>query len=272
MAKLQKKGNNKRLLWILISAVVVMLLILTAIFLFMDAVEPNHQPTPTAPPPVSYYDPEDFVLEENGFMTCLTQDYSIGIDVSSHQGEIDWQQVKDAGVEFVFIRVGRRGTTEGQLYKDESAQQNYEGAKAVGLKVGAYFFSQAITPKEAEEEAWFTLKEIADWELDLPVVYDWEWGGEESRTTNLSPSILTQCNLSFCQIIYSAGLEPMVYFNEHQGLEQMDLETLKWYGYWLAMYDTEMDFPYRVDYWQYTETGTVPGINGNVDLNIYLYE
>ena len=84
--------------------------------------------------------------------------------------------------------------------------------------------------------------------------------------------MLTQCNLSFCQIIYNAGFEPMVYFNEHQGLEQMDLDTLKWYGFWLAMYDSEMLFPYKVDCWQYTQTGTVPGIEGNVDLNIYLHE
>ena len=274
MARSRKKVNNKQLLWIGICAVVVMALILTVIFLFMNAKTPedlSYQPVPTEPPLVSYYNPDDFILDENGFMTCLTEDYSIGIDVSSHQGEVDWQQVKDAGIEFVFIRVGRRGTTEGQLYLDELAQQNYQGAKEAGLKVGAYFFSQAITPKEAEEEAWFVLKEVADWELDLPMVYDWEWGGEGSRTTDLSPSILTQCNLSFCQIIYNAGLEPMIYFNEHQGLEQMDLEALKWYGYWLAMYDSPMIFPYQVDCWQYTQTGTVPGIEGNVDLNIYLH-
>ena len=258
MAKPRKKVNNKRLWCLIISAIVVMALILTAVFLFMKAKEPenlDYRPNPT-PPLVSYYNPDDFVLDENGFMTCLTE---------------DWQKVKDAGIEFVFIRVGRRGTTEGQLYKDERAQEYYTGAKEVGLKIGAYFFSQAIAPKEAEEEAWFILKEIADWELDLPVVYDWEWGGEGSRTTDLSPSILTECNRSFCQIIYNAGLEPMIYFNEHQGLEQMDLESLKWYGYWLAMYDSPMNVPYQVDCWQYTQTGTVPGIKGNVYLNIYLY-
>ena len=273
MARSRKKVNNKRLLWFSISAVVLMALILTAVFLIMKANEPENlddQPN-SKPPMVSYYNPDDFILDENGFMTCLTEDYSIGIDVSSHQGEIDWQQVKDAGIEFVFIRVGRRGTTEGQLYLDELAQQNYQGAKEVGLKVGAYFFSQAITPKEAEEEAWFVLKEIADWELDLPMVYDWEWGGEGSRTTDLSASILTQCNLSFCQIIYNAGLDAMIYFNEHQGLEQMDLEAINWPDYWLAMYDSPMIFPYQVDCWQYTQTGTVPGITGNVDLNIYLH-
>lgn len=275
MAKPQKKVNKKPLIWVGIAAVIVMALILTAVFFFMDSKEPenlSYQPKPTQPPLQSYYDPNDFVLDDNGFMTCLTQDYSIGIDVSSHQGQIDWQQVKEAGVEFVFIRVGRRGTTEGQIYADELAHQNYEGAKEAGLKIGAYFFSQAVTIKEAEEEAWFVLKEIADWELDMPVVFDWEWGGEGSRTTNLSPSMLTQCNLSFCQIIYNAGFEPMVYFNKHQGLEQMDLDTLKWYGFWLAMYDSEMLFPYKVDCWQYTQTGTVPGIEGNVDLNIYLHE
>lgn len=271
MAKQRKKVNKLQLLWIGLAAIVLMGIILTVIFLFMDTQEP--EVVDYAPPPMqNFYNPDNFALDENGFMTCLSQDYSVGIDVSSLQGEIVWQEVKDAGVEFVFIRVGRRGTTEGLLYPDDMAQDYYKGAKEVGLKIGAYFYSQATSPKEAEEEAWFVLKEIADWELDLPVVYDWEWGGEGSRTTNLSPSILTQCNLSFCQIIYNAGLEPMIYFNRYQGLEQMDLETLKWNGFWLAMYDTQIDFPYPVDCWQYSETGTVPGIQGNVDLNIYLHE
>ena len=179
MAKPQKKVNKKPLIWIGIVAVIAMALILTAVFFFMDSKEPenlSYQPQPTQAPLQSYYDPNDFVLDDNGFMTCLTRDYSIGIDVSSHQGQVDWQQVKDAGVEFVFIRVGRRGTTEGQIYTDELAHQNYAGAKEVGLKIGAYFFSQAVTIKEAEEEAWFVLKEIADWELPffigrIPVIY-----------------------------------------------------------------------------------------------------
>lgn len=273
MARRAKKEKTRRLLWLSLSAVAVMALILTGVFLFMDAQtppKPVYHPISTEPPRVSPYDPMDFVLDERGFMTCLTADYRVGIDVSSHQGDIDWQQVAEAGVEFVFIRVGRRGTTQGDIYPDELAQQYYEGAREAGLDIGAYFYSQAINTAEAEEEAWFVLKQIAHWQLELPVVYDWEWGGEDSRTTDLPASVLTQCNQSFCRIIEKAGLEAMIYFNEHQGLEQMDLDALEEYPFWLAMYDSPMDFLYEVDYWQYTQTGTVPGIAGNVDLNIHL--
>lgn len=276
MPKQQEKLNKVKLLIIIGYSVGTMVVVLLGVFIIMNVISPpdsdpvlgNYEPPP--PEVTGFYDPDDFVLDENGFMTCLNREYVAGIDVSSHQTEVNWQQVKDAGIEFVFIRVGYRGSTKGTLYEDEKAQDHYIGAKEAGLQIGAYFYSQAITPKEAEEEAWFVLKQIADWELDLPVTYDWEWGGEDSRTTGLSETILTQCNRSFCEIIQNAGLQPMIYFNAYQGLEQMDLQQLEEYPFWLALYDGGLDFPYRVDYWQYTQTGTVPGIEGAVDLNIFL--
>lgn len=274
MPKQKQKIKKEQLLWIGIAILAGMVIILSGVYALMQGTEPPQQ-MPTEPQetqPVSYYDPADFQLDENGFMTCLTSDYETGIDVSFYQGNIDWQQVKDAGADFVFIRVGGRGTTEGNIYEDDNAQIYYEGAKAAGLKVGAYFFSQAVTPKEAEEEAWFVLQKVANWELDLPVVYDWEWGGEDSRTDGVEPRMLTLCCLSFCNVVKNAGLSPMLYFNAYQGLNQMELDRLKNYPFWLAMYDTPMEFPYRVDYWQYSATGTVPGIEGIVDLNIFLPE
>lgn len=271
MQKLKQRKNQKQLLWISIAVLAAMLLVLVGVYAAMNNAEPPPPPeTPEETLPASYYNPEDFQLDENGFMSCLTADYETGIDVSFYQGEIDWQQVKAAGVEFVFIRVGSRGTTEGKLYADEMAQQYYQGAKAAGLQIGAYFYSQAVTPKEAEEEAWFVLDQIANWELDKPVAYDWEWGGQDSRTDGIDPYMLNLCCVSFCNIIENAGLQPMIYFNAYQGLEQMDLPFLQDIPFWLAMYDTPMEFPYRVDYWQYTAEGTIPGIAGIVDLNIHL--
>lgn len=271
MQKQKEKINQKQLLWISIAVLAAMLLVLVGVYAAMNNAEPPPPPeTPEETLPASYYNPEDFQLDENGFMSCLTADYETGIDVSFYQGEIDWQQVKAAGVEFVFIRVGSRGTTEGKLYADEMAQQYYQGAKDAGLQVGAYFYSQAVTPKEAEEEAWFVLDQIANWELDKPVAYDWEWGGQDSRTDGIDPYMLNLCCVSFCNIIENAGLQPMIYFNAYQGLEQMDLPFLQDIPFWLAMYDTPMEFPYRVDYWQYTAEGTIPGIAGIVDLNIHL--
>ena len=276
MPNQQDKLNKVKLLIIIGYIVGVMVVILAGIFLIMHIITPpdvgtvlgSYEPPP--PETTGFYNPDDFVLDENGFMTCQTGEYATGIDVSEYQTEVNWQEVKAAGVEFVFIRVGRRGSTEGKIYSDEMAQSHYDGAKEAGLQVGAYFFSQAITPKEAEEEAWFTLKQIDDWELDLPVVYDWEWGGEDSRTTGLPNAMLTQCNRSFCEVIQNAGLQPMIYFNGYQGLMQMDLSQLEEYPFWLALYDSGLDFPYQVDYWQYTQEGTVSGITGPVDLNIFL--
>lgn len=273
MPKQKEKITQKHLLWISIAVLAAMLLILVCVYTVMKNTQPPPAPEVSVETlPASYYDPADFQLDEKGFMTCLTADYATGIDVSFYQGEIDWQQVKDAGVEFVFIRVGSRGATEGRLYADEMAQQYYEGAKAAGLQVGAYFYSQAVTPKEAEEEAWFVLDQIANWELDKPVTFDWEWGGEGSRTDGIDPYMLNLCCVSFCNIIENAGLQPMIYFNAYQGLEQMDLAFLQDIPFWLAMYDSPMEFPYRVDYWQYSAEGTVSGIEGIVDLNIQLIE
>lgn len=210
-------------------------------------------------------------MDENGYMTCLTGKYATGIDVSEHQAQADWERVKAAGIDFVFIRVGGRGTTEGGLYLDSMTKHHYEGAKKAGLQVGMYFFSQAITVEEAKEEAAFVLKHMTDYELDLPLVYDWEWGGNGSRTTNMTKELLTDITEAFCQAISHAGYLPMIYFNESQGLEQLDLQQLGTYPFWLAMYDGGMDFPHTVDYWQYTPSGTVDGIEGNVDLNIRLF-
>lgn len=220
----------------------------------------------TVPP--NPYTPEDFTTDGE-YVECITGQSRFGIDVSYWQGDIDWQQVKDAGVEFVMIRVGWRGSVQGVLDIDEYAQQNYEGAKAVGIDVGCYFFSQAISPEEAVEEAEYVLELIRDWELDMPVVYDWEYISADSRTGNVDARLLTDCTIAFCERIRQAGYTPMVYFNADQSHKQMFLEELTDYPFWLAMYESEMDYPYKIQMWQYTDAGTVPGIAGNVDLNLY---
>ena len=127
---------------------------------------------PTLPEPErSPYSMTDFQYDGR-YRTCLAAKTIPGIDVSSHQKTIDWQAVADSGIEFVIIRVGYRGYESGLLNPDERMQENYEGAKAAGLKVGAYIFSQAITVEEAVEEAEYILEAIRDWEVDMPVVFD----------------------------------------------------------------------------------------------------
>lgn len=222
------------------------------------------------PPPENPYGPVDFEAnEETGEITLTSGDAVKGIDVSEWQGNIDWTQVKESGVEFVIIRVGGRGTEKGTLYADECAQGYYEGATAVGLKVGAYFFSQAITVEEAVEEAEFVLDAVKDWDVQMPLVYDWEYMGEDARTALMDDRTLTDMAKAFCDRIKQAGHTPMLYFGRSQSTDLLNLEELVQYPFWLAMYSTIMDYPYQIDMWQYTDQGTVPGIDGNVDMNLW---
>lgn len=223
----------------------------------------------TLPPPAeNVFTPKDFAYEGD-YLTCLTDESVLGIDVSRYQGQIDWQQVKDAGVEFVMIRLGYRGYGAGGLNEDPMAQENYRGAKEAGLRVGAYFFSQAISVEEAEEEARYAMEIARDWTLEMPLVYDWECLADDYRTTQVDARLLTDCTKAFCDTVKDAGYTPMVYFNPNQSRKQMYLAELTGYDFWLAMYSDEMDYPYKVDMWQYTNQGSVPGISGNVDINLY---
>lgn len=223
----------------------------------------------TVGPEENPYSASDFVYE-NGYLTCTAADARLGIDVSEHQAEIDWAQVKDSGIDFVMIRVGYRGYTEGRQFLDSHFLQHLAGARDAGLDVGVYFFSQAITPEEARHEAMFLLTILKDDPAEMGIAFDWEFVTAEARTGTMDGRTMTDCAISFCETIAAAGHKPMVYFNQHQALEQYVLEELTDYDFWLAMYTDEMTFPYRVDMWQYTEDGTVPGIDGPVDINLYL--
>ena len=226
------------------------------------------------PPPENPYEPIDFDAdEETGEITLTSGNAVKGIDVSEWQGDIDWQQVKDSGVEFVIIRVGGRGTETGGLYADDMAQTYYEGATEAGLKVGAYIFAQSITVEEAVEEAEFVLDAVKDWDVQMPLVYDWEYVDEVARTAAMDSRTLTDMAKAFCDTIEAAGYESMLYFGRSQSVDLLNLEELVDYPFWLAMYSTIMDYPYKIDMWQYTDQGTVPGISGNVDMNLlFTYE
>ncbi len=220
---------------------------------------------PTEPDiPENLYGPEDFFFE-NGYLSCSAAPAVLGIDVSYYQGEIDWTAVQKSGVEFVMVRLGNRGTTQGSLNEDVLAKQNLAGAKAAGLQVGAYFYSQAISVEEAQEEASLALEILAGFPLDLPLAYDWE---QENRTAQVDRRTLTDCTLAFCQAVENAGYDAMIYFNSYQATVLLHLEELQDYPWWLAMYDLQQVFPYRMDMWQYTNAGSVSGITGPVDINL----
>lgn len=213
------------------------------------------------------YGPDDFDFRGR-YLECSTGPCTIGVDVSYWQGEINWPLVKAAGMEFAMIRLGWRGSTEGNIGEDSTAAANYRGAKDAGMQVGGYFFSQAVTAEEAVEEAEFVLEMIKDWKMDMPIVFDWEDAGG-TRPIGMDPRTLTDCAKAFCETIENAGYEAMVYTNWNQAFYDLYLEELSEYGLWLAMYEAEMEFPYKIDMWQYSCTGSVPGVEGPVDLNIY---
>ncbi len=258
--KKQKKQTNLPLLQLVASLVLLAVVPLGLIFL-MDR-QPEF-------PSINPYRPEDFV-SENGFMTCLTTQSVPGIDVSCYQGKIDWEQVRQAGIEFAFVRVGYRRAATGTLGEDEMARKNLREAKEAGLKVGAYFFSQGTSLQEAREEAEFALGILKGIRLDLPLAYDWETVEGGSRTDEMTEEILTKCVKAFCDTVEGAGYESMVYFNRDLSRTLLDVRELGGIPVWFAMYHTYPDAPCKPDYWQYTDQGEVPGIEGYVDLNLYL--
>lgn len=222
------------------------------------------------------YNARDFAYD-GGYLTCLSGPCELGVDVSEYQGKINWEKVAEQGFTFAIIRVGARAWGQsGQILTDARWQENLAGARQAGLQVGVYFFSQAISVEEAKEEARFVMEQLDGQKLDLPVVFDWEFAPDaDARTKDVTPEMLNSCAIAFCEEIRSAGYQPMVYFNQDLAKRMLDLLMMQEMGYpfWLAMYTTQMTYPHRVDMWQYTDEGTVAGINGNVDINLrFVYE
>ncbi|MCD8353444.1 MAG: lysozyme [Clostridiales bacterium] len=223
------------------------------------------------------YTEEDFALGEDGRMVCLTSGYRTGIDVSAHQGDIDWEAVAADGVSFAMLRVGFRGYgAEGTLNLDEYFLQNAQAAVEAGLDIGVYFFSQATSAEEAEEEAAFVLEQLEGLTITFPVAYDWELidaedsGETGARTDDVDDETAAACAEAFCAAITQAGYQAALYVNNQTGYFSYDDAQLQSYFLWYAGYEQSYpDYYYAVDLWQYTESGAVDGIVGGVDLNIY---
>ncbi len=274
--KTKQKSEIDKLKWIVLAAAVFMLLLVAAVVLVEMEVAPA--PLPSSPPAVGLqpnpYAPEDFAYQD-GYMTCLAGESWLGVDVSHHQGAIRWDEVADAGIRFAMIRLGHRAVSDGVVRLDTYWEENYSGARAAGLPVGVYFYSQAISVEEAREEAAFVLEVLNGRPLDFPVVFDWEIHSKSGRNAHVDEKTLSACAITFCQMVADAGYEPMVYFNLDLANRLWDLELMQQQGYsfWLALYRKQLDWPNRTDMWQYTETGSVPGIDTPVDLNLYfVYE
>ncbi len=218
------------------------------------------------------YDEANLHLLENGEYQYVQQEQVVshkGIDVSKHQGKIDWKKVAEDGVEFAFIRVALRGYETGKLVVDERFKQNIEGAQKAGIKVGVYVYSQAISEEEVLEEAKFVLDKIAPYKIECPVVYDVELvAGADGRMNALTVEERTALTALFCEAIENAGYKPMIYHNMEMGALKINLEELEEYDKWFAYYNSDFYYPYAYSVWQYSDKGTVNGIDGEVDLNI----
>ncbi len=198
--------------------------------------------------------------------SLVTGDGIYGIDVSKWNGTIDWTAVKNSGISFVIIRCGYRGSTQGALVEDTQFKTNITGATAAGLKVGVYFFTQAIDEVEAVYEASFVIDLIKNYKISYPVFLDVESSG--GRGDAISKSTRTAVCLAFCKTISASGYTAGIYANKNWLEEKLDPSQLSAYKIWLAQYAATPTYSGRYDLWQYKATGSVSGISGNVDLNI----
>lgn len=204
-------------------------------------------------------------------------DICFGVDVSRHNGRIDWNKVRSAGMEFAFIRIVYRGYgTKGTLLQDELAVENLKNAKAAGLKVGAYVFSQSLNETETLEEAEFAVNILKenDITLDLPLIYDPETiRSDIARTDYTTGETFTNNSIVFCEYVKSKGITPAIYSNMVWEDYYFDMSKLKDYEIWYADYEDFPQTPYRYTYWQFSERGKVSGITDDgeyVDLNIMI--
>ena len=195
------------------------------------------------------------------------------IDVSKYQTAIDFAKVKNAGVEYAMVRCGYRSYGSGILTEDTSFNNYAAEALKNNIKIGSYFFSQAINVEEAKEEAEYVLNMIKPYQISGPVAIDVEEIFDDTyRQMHLSASQLTDVIITFCDRIKEAGYTPMIYSNLSSFIGNIELDRLENYEKWLAYYSDEPYFPYEMSMWQYTDSGSIDGITGNVDLNISFKE
>ncbi len=218
------------------------------------------------------YKAENLQILGNGLVEYVENGEVIshkGIDVSKHQGEIDWAKVAADGVEFAFIRVGNRGYGSGAIVDDPQFEANVVGAITNGIRVGVYFFSQAITEEEAIEEAGYVLEKVAPYKISCPIVLDVEKVSDsEARMNKISKEQRTANTLAFLKEVEAAGYKTMLYHNMEMATLKMDMTQLEDYEKWFAYYNKELYYPYAYSVWQYTDKGKVDGISGDVDMNI----
>ena len=240
-------------------------------FTFVDVFGEEYETTLNPAVEKNPYDPAAYTTGD-GRIRYEDDTYisDFGIDVSHHQGRIDWERAAADGVTFAFLRIGYRGYgQEGNLRPDTEFERNIAGAQAAGIDVGVYLFSQAINEEEAAEEARFVIERLQGHSLQLPVIYDPEHILDApARTDDVPGEQVTKNTIVFCRMIEEAGYEAGIYSNMLFEAFEFDLAQLSDYPLWYADYEPLPQTPYHFVYWQYSNEGRVSGVDGVVDLNI----
>lgn len=222
------------------------------------------------------YLPANFIPTDEGFLEYYENGELLsrkGIDVSKYQEKIAWDEVAGDGIEYAFIRLGIRGYTEGDIVEDSTFTYNIEGALNNGIEAGVYFFTQATSVEEAKEEAQYVIDTLEPYDITYPVVLDVEAvSSNNARTADLTKEERTEYCIAFCDMIRQAGYTPMIYGNLKTFMLMLDIEQLEDYDKWFAHYDEDIYYPYDFKIWQYTDTGKVAGIDGDVDINISFWK
>ena len=210
------------------------------------------------------------IVDANIIVNFFKNTYK-GIDVSAYQKIIDWNSVKNEKIDFAIIRAAYRGWATGKIVTDSYFDTNIKEANKVGMNIGIYFFSQAITEEEAKEEARYAVNLVSKHNIPLkyPIVIDTEATPQgDGRADKLSKNSRTKIVKAFCEEIKRLGYKPMIYANKYWLMYELDIEVLKEYDIWLAHYTTQTDYQYSYSIWQYKSTGKVKGISTDVDMNI----
>ncbi len=205
----------------------------------------------------------EYTFANNGVLSM--GDGVFGIDVSKWNGNIDWNAVKNSGVSYVIIRCGFRGSTQGALIEDAMFRKNIEGARAAGLNVGVYFYTQAVNEVEAVEEASMVLALVQKYRISYPIFIDTEASG--GRADRISKETRTAVCRAFCETIRNAGYTPGIYASKSWFTDKLNMSSLSAYKIWVAQYAAKPTYTGRYDLWQYSDKGTISGISGKVDVN-----
>ena len=193
----------------------------------------------------------------------------LGADLSKYNGDVDFRALKEAGADFVMLRIGSRGYGSGQIVPDEKFEENIKKAIDAGLEVGVYFFSQAITAEEAVEESNYIIQVLANYQITYPVAFDMEYvQNDKARIEVLSRDEKTAVAKAFLTNIKAAGYKPLLYGTKEWLIKHIDLTKLTDFDVWLSQQKDIPDYPYKFQMWQYTLSGGSGGIDGDVSWNI----